>query len=117
MTARTSPAGATRAQKALDKFHEEGAIGKAYGVIDEKEHYDISMDIGRRRLFPAVEKAPEAIVVAPGISCISLSGCPIASKSRRVWLGVHASSARLPITNAGIAMSRPQSTPSPRASS
>ena len=35
----------------------------------EKEHYDVSMAIGRRRLFPAVEKNPDAIIVAPGISC------------------------------------------------
>jgi Fe-S oxidoreductase len=35
----------------------------------EKEHYDVSIAIGRRRLFPAVEKFPDAIVVAPGISC------------------------------------------------
>jgi Fe-S oxidoreductase len=35
----------------------------------EKEHYDISMAIGQRRLFPAVEKQPDAIVVAPGVSC------------------------------------------------
>jgi Fe-S oxidoreductase len=35
----------------------------------EKEHYDVSMAIGRRRLFPAVDKNPDAIVVAPGVSC------------------------------------------------
>jgi Fe-S oxidoreductase len=35
----------------------------------EKEHYDISISIGKRRLFPAVENSPNAVVVAPGISC------------------------------------------------
>ena len=54
---------------------------------------------------------------APAISCISLSGCPIASNSRRVWLGVQASSARLPITSVGTAISGPHSTASPLASS
>jgi Fe-S oxidoreductase len=35
----------------------------------EKEHYDISMAIGQRRLFPAVNQQPNAVVVAPGVSC------------------------------------------------
>ena len=33
------------------------------------EHYDISMAIGNRVLFPAVNEAPDSIVVAPGFSC------------------------------------------------
>ncbi len=33
------------------------------------EHYDISMKIGERVLFPAVKNATEAAVVAPGFSC------------------------------------------------
>ena len=41
----------------------------------------------------------------------------MASNNRWVWLGVHASSARLPITRAGTAMSGPHSTASPFATS
>ncbi len=33
------------------------------------EHYDVSMAIGNRALFPAVKSAPEATIVAPGFSC------------------------------------------------
>ena len=36
----------------------------------EEEHYQLSLEIGESRLFPAVRKAPpEADVVAEGISC------------------------------------------------
>jgi Fe-S oxidoreductase len=48
---------------------DSGCCGMAGSFGYEKEHYDISIAIGRRRLFPAVEKDPDAIVVAPGISC------------------------------------------------
>jgi len=48
---------------------DSGCCGMAGSFGYEKEHYDISIAIGRRRLFPAVEKNPAAIVVAPGISC------------------------------------------------
>jgi Fe-S oxidoreductase len=48
---------------------DSGCCGMAGSFGFEKEHYDISMAIGRRRLFPAVERQPEAIVVAPGVSC------------------------------------------------
>ena len=48
---------------------DSGCCGMAGSFGYEKEHYDISMTIGGRRLFPAVEKNPDAIVVAPGISC------------------------------------------------
>lgn len=48
---------------------DSGCCGMAGSFGFEKEHYDISMAIGRRRLFPAVEKEPTAIVVAPGVSC------------------------------------------------
>jgi FAD/FMN-containing dehydrogenase/Fe-S oxidoreductase len=48
---------------------DSGCCGMAGSFGFEKEHYDLSMAIGRRRLFPAVEKQPEAIVVAPGVSC------------------------------------------------
>jgi len=33
------------------------------------EHYDLSMQIGERALFPAVRSAGEAVIVAPGFSC------------------------------------------------
>jgi Fe-S oxidoreductase len=36
----------------------------------EKEHYEISREIGEQRLFPAVRAAdPDAVIVAPGFSC------------------------------------------------
>ena len=48
---------------------DSGCCGMAGSFGYEKEHYDISIAIGRRRLFPAVENNPEAVVVAPGVSC------------------------------------------------
>ena len=48
---------------------DSGCCGMAGSFGFEKEHYDVSMAIGRRRLFPAVERQPDAIVVAPGVSC------------------------------------------------
>jgi len=48
---------------------DSGCCGMAGSFGFEKEHYEISMAIGRRRLFPAVENRPDAIVVAPGVSC------------------------------------------------
>jgi Fe-S oxidoreductase len=36
----------------------------------EKEHYDISVALGNRRLVPAVKAvSADTVVVAPGISC------------------------------------------------
>ena len=35
----------------------------------EREHYDLSMQIGEQRLFPAVRSAPDAIIAATGVSC------------------------------------------------
>ncbi|WP_290493350.1 hypothetical protein, partial [Leeuwenhoekiella sp. UBA4164] len=36
----------------------------------EKEHYELSMQIGEQTLFPAVRKAPsDTLIVAPGTSC------------------------------------------------
>ena len=46
-----------------------GCCGMAGSFGYEKEHYEISLAIGKRRLFPAVENNPDAVVVAPGISC------------------------------------------------
>jgi Fe-S oxidoreductase len=48
---------------------DSGCCGMAGSFGFEKEHYDVSMAIGKRRLFPAVEKNPESIIVAPGVSC------------------------------------------------
>jgi FAD/FMN-containing dehydrogenase/Fe-S oxidoreductase len=48
---------------------DSGCCGMAGSFGFEKEHYDISMAIGQRRLFPAIEKQANAIVVAPGVSC------------------------------------------------
>jgi Fe-S oxidoreductase len=48
---------------------DSGCCGMAGSFGYEKEHYEVSMAIGGRRLFPAVENVPEAIVVAPGVSC------------------------------------------------
>ena len=45
---------------------DSGCCGMAGSFGFEKEHYDVSMAIGQRRLFPAVEQQPDAIVVAPG---------------------------------------------------
>jgi Fe-S oxidoreductase len=47
-----------------------GCCGMAGSFGYEAEHYDLSMDIGRQRLFPAVEGAePDVEIVADGISC------------------------------------------------
>ena len=48
---------------------DSGCCGMAGAFGHEKEHYDLSMAIGKSRLFPAVEAAPEAEVVANGFSC------------------------------------------------
>ena len=47
-----------------------GCCGMAGSFGYEKEHYDVSMQIGELVLFPAVRKAPEdALIAAPGTSC------------------------------------------------
>jgi Fe-S oxidoreductase len=48
---------------------DSGCCGMAGSFGYEKEHYDVSLAIGGRRLFPAVERNPDAIIVAPGVSC------------------------------------------------
>jgi Fe-S oxidoreductase len=35
----------------------------------EKEHYDLSLKIGERRLFPSIRNQADAILVASGVSC------------------------------------------------
>lgn len=47
-----------------------GCCGMAGSFGYEKEHYDISMQIGEQTLFPSVRKTPEdTIIVAVGTSC------------------------------------------------
>jgi len=47
-----------------------GCCGMAGSFGFEREHYDLSLAIGRQRLFPAVEQAGlDAEVVASGVSC------------------------------------------------
>ncbi len=49
---------------------DSGCCGMAGSFGHEKEHYEISMQIGEERLFPAVRNRPEGtIVVACGFSC------------------------------------------------
>ena len=47
-----------------------GCCGMAGSFGYEKEHYEVSMNIGELVLFPAVRKAaPDTIIAAPGTSC------------------------------------------------
>jgi FAD/FMN-containing dehydrogenase/Fe-S oxidoreductase len=49
---------------------DSGCCGMAGSFGFEKEHYDISVTLGNRRLAPAVKAVPaDTEVVAPGISC------------------------------------------------
>jgi FAD/FMN-containing dehydrogenase/Fe-S oxidoreductase len=49
---------------------DSGCCGMAGSFGYEKEHYDLSLAIGNRRLFPAVKaKGPEWEIVASGVSC------------------------------------------------
>src|SRR5262245_24804425 len=49
---------------------DSGCCGMAGSFGFEKEHYDLSLTIGNRRLAPAVKAAASDIeIVAPGISC------------------------------------------------
>ena len=49
---------------------DSGCCGMAGSFGFEREHYEISVTLGNRRLAPAVKAAPAATeVVAPGISC------------------------------------------------
>jgi Fe-S oxidoreductase len=49
---------------------DSGCCGMAGSFGFEREHYDISVALGNRRLAPAVKAAaPATTVVAPGISC------------------------------------------------
>jgi Fe-S oxidoreductase len=47
-----------------------GCCGMAGSFGFEKEHYDLSMQVGEMILFPAVRNAPaDTLIVAPGTSC------------------------------------------------
>ncbi|MCB0574374.1 MAG: FAD-binding oxidoreductase, partial [Saprospiraceae bacterium] len=47
-----------------------GCCGMAGSFGYEKEHYEVSMNVGELVLFPALRQAaPETIVAAPGTSC------------------------------------------------
>ncbi len=48
---------------------DSGCCGMAGSFGYEKEHYDVSLQVGQRRLLPAVRNAPDAVVITPGISC------------------------------------------------
>ncbi len=49
---------------------DSGCCGMAGSFGFEKEHYDISVAVGNRRLVPAVKAEPPTTeIVAPGISC------------------------------------------------
>jgi Fe-S oxidoreductase len=49
---------------------DSGCCGMAGSFGYEKEHYDFSIAVGNRRLFPAVTaKGPEWEIVAAGVSC------------------------------------------------
>ncbi len=48
---------------------DSGCCGMAGLFGYEKDHYEVSMKMGERRLFPAVRGAEERVVVAPGTSC------------------------------------------------
>lgn len=46
-----------------------GCCGMAGSFGYEKEHYEVSMQIGELVLFPSIRKAEGAVVAAPGTSC------------------------------------------------
>src|SRR4030095_5333281 len=49
---------------------DSGCCGMAGSFGFEKEHYDISVSLGNRRLAPAVQSAEaDTEIVAPGVSC------------------------------------------------
>jgi Fe-S oxidoreductase len=48
---------------------DSGCCGMAGAFGYEKEHYEVSVAIGERCLIPAVKQAPDALIVADGVSC------------------------------------------------
>ena len=52
------------------EFLDSGCCGLAGSFGFEREHYDVSMKIGERRLLPAVRDAdPDTLLIADGFSC------------------------------------------------
>jgi Fe-S oxidoreductase len=48
---------------------ESGCCGMAGAFGYEKEHYDLSLNVGKDRLFRAIQAVPDAEIAAPGTSC------------------------------------------------
>jgi Fe-S oxidoreductase len=48
---------------------DSGCCGMAGLFGYERDHYEVSMTMGERRLFPAVRRNEDRVVVAPGTSC------------------------------------------------
>jgi len=46
-----------------------GCCGMAGSFGYEKEHYEVSMQVGELVLFPAIRKASDYEIAAPGTSC------------------------------------------------
>lgn len=46
-----------------------GCCGMAGSFGFEREHYELSMQIGEMRLFPGIRSAPDALIAATGVSC------------------------------------------------
>lgn len=67
----TGPATAVLRAAGFDvEVVDSGCCGMAGSFGFEREHYDISMAMGERRLLPAVRRAPADMpVVAMGVSC------------------------------------------------
>lgn len=72
---------------------DSGCCGMAGSFGFEKEHYDLSVAIGNRRLAPAVKAAPDDVeIVAPGISCRQqiehLTGRKAKHPAELLWQGL-----------------------------
>lgn len=48
---------------------DDGCCGMAGSFGYETEHYELSLRIAEQRLFPAINAAPHAVIVAAGVSC------------------------------------------------
>ena len=46
-----------------------GCCGMAGSFGYEKEHYALSLKIGNLKLFPAIQKSPDCLIIANGFSC------------------------------------------------
>lgn len=71
-----------------------GCCGMAGAFGFEREHYEISVRLGRRRLAPAVEAAGDGTtIVAPGISCrqqiAHLTGRRALHPAEALWQALH----------------------------